>query len=388
MVLDINLLFWLKPNPKIMDTYTVKSGDSLSAIAIKIYGDANKWRELADLNNIADPSKIRIGQVLNLIPKQGIVTGTDKALGTDTAEISVDSKTVYYRFKGTTEKIFLGSRYKLGISRLGSFNTEKFIAGNASLLTALKLSKSEINTLLATSQNEGNLDSINTWDNSFLSCGMFQWTLGQRTDPGELPALLKVIKEKQPEAFKTYFGDFGIGLSSSTDSRTGFLTLNNTIQNTVSRKSAFRNNIWALRFALAGKDPAICSAQVLHAINRFDTFYFTPYSDFDGFTINEMLSSEYAASLLIDQHVNRPGHVKKVITAALQQSGMTPGQLASGTNADEMKLISKYLVIRETYGGGGKMTDSSKRAKVVKKFLDQGLIKATKKSFVSNRKLR
>lgn len=364
-----------------MDTYIIKAGDSLSAIAIKIYGDANKWRELADLNGIVNAAKIKVGQVLQLIPKKGTTTGED------TAEITIEGKTVFYRFKNSTDKIFLGRLFRSGLFRLGSFNTERFIANNAVLLAGLKLSNSEINTLLATSQNEGNLDSINTWDNSFLSWGMFQWTLGARTDQGELPALLKVIKEKQPGAFKTFFGDFGIDIAPVTGTKTGFLMLNNVIQNTVARKQAFRNNTWTLRFALAGNDPAICAAQVLHAINRFDGFYFTAEKDFGGLSINNMLSSEYAASLLIDQHVNRPGHVKAVVAAALQQAGFTPQQLAAGTDADELKVINKYLAIRRTFGKSP-MTNSDDRAKVVKNFLDKGLISAKKKSFVSNRALR
>jgi LysM repeat protein len=380
-----------------MDTYTVKPGDNLGKIALKIFGDANKWREIADLNNIADPSKIKVGQVLNLMPKTTIpavspavpvsspaaVVPVVKPISQD-VEITISGKSVFYRFSNTTEKIFLGTLFKKGISRIGSFNTEHFINNNAALLATLNLSDSEINTLLATSQNEGNLDSINTWDACYLSWGMFQWTMGQLTDAGELPALLKLIKAKQPVAFKTYFGDFGIDIAPATGDVTGFITLNNVIQNTDARKTAFRNNNWALRFALAGKEPAICAVQVLHAINRFNRFYFVKDADFGGLTINDMLSSEYAASLLLDQHVNRPGHVKTVVAQALTQAGITPQQLATGTDADELRVINKYIAIRKTTS----MTNSDTRAKVVKNFLDKGLIKATKKSFVSNRGLR
>jgi LysM repeat protein len=364
-----------------MDTYTVKPGDSLAKIALKIFGNANKWREIADLNGIADPSKIKVGQVLNLVPKKA----TDS--GSQNAEITTEGNKVFYRFKNATEKIFLGNVFKKGLSRIGSFNTEHFINNNAPLLATLKLSSSEINTLLATSQNEGNLDSINTWDNSYLSWGMFQWTMGPLGDAGELPALMKLIKDKQSSAFKTYFGDFGIDIAAATNDVTGFITLNNVVQNTDTRKTAFRNNNWALRFALAGKEPAICAVQVLHAINRFNRFYFVKDADFGGLSINDMLSSEYAASLLLDQHVNRPGHVKAVVMAALSQCGITPQQMANGTDAYELKVISKYLVIRRTFGKSP-MTNSDTRAKVVQRFLDKGLIKATKKSFVSNRLLR
>jgi LysM repeat protein len=393
----ISILLYILSKTKTMDTYTVKPGDNLGKIALKVFGDANKWREVADLNGIADPSKIRVGQVLNLLPKTtttGIAPSPPSPNPvapaavikpvTGEAEITITNKTVFYRFKNTTDKIELGKLFRLGISRIGSFNTEKFIENNAVLLSNLNLSTSEINTLLATSQNEGNLDSINTWDNSYLSWGMFQWTMGDFGNAGELPALLKLIKAKQPAAFKTFFGDFGIDIAPATNDVSGFITLNNVLQNTDARKTAFRNNNWALRFALAGKEPAVCAVQVLHAINRFNRFYFVKDADFGGFSINDMLSSEYAASLLLDQHVNRPGHVKKVVTAALSQSGITAKQMANGTDADELKVINKYIAIRRATS----MTNSDTRAKVVQHFLNKGLIKATKKSFVSNRGLR
>lgn len=364
-----------------METYTVKAGDSLAAIALKLFGNANKWRELADLNGIANPSKIKVGQVLNLVPKKPAATGIQDA------EITIEGKKVFYRFSGSTDKILLGSLFKLGLFRIGSFNTERFITDNAALLTGLTLSKSEINTLLATSQNEGNLDSVNTWDNSYFSWGMFQWTMGPLGDAGELPALLKLIKEKQPAAFKTFLGDFGIDIAPATGAVTGYLLLNNVVQNTDTRKAALRNNNWALRFALAGKNPDICAAQVLHAINRFNRFYLTAQPNFGGLSINDMLSSEYAASLLLDQHVNRPGHVNDVVSLALKQAGISPQQMATGTDADELKVINKYLAIRRTFGKSP-MTNSDTRAKVVKNFLDKGLISATKKSFKSNRALR
>jgi LysM repeat protein len=376
-----NYYFTLYIKNKQMETYTVKAGDSLAKIALKIFGDAGKWRELADLNGIADPSKIKVGQVLNLIPKKTTDTATQNA------EITIEGNKVFYRFSNTAEKIALGNLFKKGISRIGSFNTEKFIENNPALLASLNLSTSEINTLLATSQNEGNLDSINTWDNSYLSWGMFQWTMGPLTDAGELPSLLKLIKEKQPAGFKTFFGDFGIDIAPATGNVTGFITLNNVVQNTDARKTAFRNNNWALRFALAGMEPSICAIQVLHAINRFNRFYFVQDPDFGGLSINDMLSSEYAASLLLDQHVNRPGHVKAVVAAALKQAGITPQQMVNSSDADELKVINKYLAIRKTFGKSP-MTNSDTRAKVVKNFLDKGLISAKKRSFKSNRALR
>lgn len=51
------------------DTYTVVSGDSLSKIAKRHYGDAAKWHQIYDANKAtigANPDHIEVGQVLTL----------------------------------------------------------------------------------------------------------------------------------------------------------------------------------------------------------------------------------------------------------------------------------------------------------------------------------
>lgn len=50
------------------ETYTVKSGDSLSKIAKHHYGDGSKWRAIFEANRdqIDDPDLIHPGQVLKL----------------------------------------------------------------------------------------------------------------------------------------------------------------------------------------------------------------------------------------------------------------------------------------------------------------------------------
>ena len=49
-------------------TYTVVSGDSLSKIAKREYGDANKWHAIFEANRdkIKDPDLIHPGQVLTI----------------------------------------------------------------------------------------------------------------------------------------------------------------------------------------------------------------------------------------------------------------------------------------------------------------------------------
>lgn len=45
-------------------THTVVEGDSLASIATREYQDPNKWRALAEANNIDDPMRVKAGTVL------------------------------------------------------------------------------------------------------------------------------------------------------------------------------------------------------------------------------------------------------------------------------------------------------------------------------------
>lgn len=47
-------------------TYTVKSGDTLSAIALRLLGSASRYPEIADLNDISNPNLIYPGQVFKI----------------------------------------------------------------------------------------------------------------------------------------------------------------------------------------------------------------------------------------------------------------------------------------------------------------------------------
>ncbi|HMR64200.1 MAG TPA: LysM peptidoglycan-binding domain-containing protein, partial [Anaerolineae bacterium] len=54
----------------ITTTYTIQRGDTLGRIAQRFYGDARKYPVIQRANNISNPSRIWIGQVL-VIPALG-----------------------------------------------------------------------------------------------------------------------------------------------------------------------------------------------------------------------------------------------------------------------------------------------------------------------------
>lgn len=275
----------------------------------------------------------------------------------------------------------------LGLYRLGIFKLGDFIAYGSGLLQQVQMSPSEINVMLVTAANEGSLDAINTWDSQYLSFGIFQWTLGSAGQQGELPALLTNLKKRYPSEFQYYFGQFGVD-ASSLDGNTGWLSLNGIRLVTESDKSLMRQPIWALRFAIAGMDALVQSVQVLHAISRLDRFYFMPTQTLRGFTLSQVLNSEFAVALLLDHHVNRPSHVIPCVADAIARSGLTPAQIAQSSANNEALIIQNYLTLRETFGGSSAMTNSRGRAALIRQAIANGNLSPQRFSFRSNRQSR
>ena len=48
------------------ETYVVEGGDTLYSIAQEVYGDGNRWSEIAEANGIGDQSALTVGQELEI----------------------------------------------------------------------------------------------------------------------------------------------------------------------------------------------------------------------------------------------------------------------------------------------------------------------------------
>ena len=231
--------------------------------------------------------------------------------------------------------------------------------------------------MLSVSDNEGCLDAVNTWDNAFLSFGMFQWTAGTGESRGELPALLKKLKDGDAGAFEEHFGRFGLDLVN-TGTRYGYFMLDGERLDSPAAKRALRTAEWAFRFCLSGSDERVKRVQIAHAMSRLDTFYSTSGSAVRDHLISELVTSEYGVALLLDNHVNRPAYVSGCLEQALKDAKLP--NPARWNDADERKLIANYLRVRKTYGRTP-MTDAAKRALVTEEYLRRGIISDRRGSF-------
>jgi peptidoglycan hydrolase-like protein with peptidoglycan-binding domain len=269
------------------------------------------------------------------------------------------------------------TRFKKGAFFYGHRKPIDFINANHLSLNELGLTDSAINVMVAVSENEGNLDAVNTWDNSFMTFGMFQWTAGTGSEPGELPALLQKIKDADKAVFQKFFGDHGLDIID-TNAISGFFTLEGQKLATSSQKERLRTYEWAFYFWLSGQDQIVQTIEIHHALSRINTFYRSRSYRVKGNLIADLVTSEYGMGLLLDNHVNRPGYIKPCLEKALAQTGLSDPP--NWSSAEERQLIAAYLKIRETHGRFP-MTDAAKRAAVTKKYLNNGIISDERGSF-------
>jgi peptidoglycan hydrolase-like protein with peptidoglycan-binding domain len=267
-------------------------------------------------------------------------------------------------------------KHSQGLFTTGGQKPAAFVESHADKLRALKVTQSEINVMIAVAENEGNLDAINTWDNAFLSFGLFQWTAGQGNAKGELPALLARIKDEDRDLFDKYCGQHGLDVVGVTPGPVhGYFSLRGTTINTRATKEQLRQASWAFYFWLAGQDPAVQAMEIKHALGRLDQFYSTDNYKVGVHHVSDLVTSEYGVGLILDQHVNRPAHVKTCLAKALAQTGLSDPK--GWGDDEERKLIGAYLKIRVKTS----MTNPEKRARVTKKYLTNGTISNRRSSF-------
>lgn len=261
----------------------------------------------------------------------------------------------------------------------GRLSAKNYIENNPGTLKDIGMTESTLKVISAVSQNEGKLEAINTYDNSFMTFGMFQWTIGAKGDKGELAALLKKIKEQDDSVFYTYFGQYGLDVHErKTNSTYGYLTLNGRLLNRPKRKERLRTAEWGAKFWKSGHDPLVQAIEIEHAANRLKTFYWKEAFKANGFLLSELITSEYGVALLLDNHVNRPGYVKKCVAEAMTKTGLS--NPSSWTTAQEHQLIDAYLTIRETYGKYP-MTHAKQRGDLIKGLVSSGKMSGERGSF-------
>ena len=273
--------------------------------------------------------------------------------------------------------------FRKGVFNYGRMSIHDYVANHAHRFT--HLSDSLLRVMQAVSANEGKLEAINTWDNAHLTFGCFQWTAGTGDSAGELPALIHRLKRDKPEAFQKYFKDAGLDVvdvsDSTRDVARGRFSIKGKVLRTTNDKEILRAHTWAYRFWTAGEDEDVREVQIHHAMSRLDTFYRHPGQQILGRPIADYITSQYGVALLLDQHVNRPGHVPKILALGIDRFLREGGKKSPErwSIADELRVLDLYLELRHQTS----MTDSRKRAQRTLDAVRLGLASDQRNSFDS-----
>ncbi|HEU4387621.1 MAG TPA: SH3 domain-containing protein [Blastocatellia bacterium] len=282
-----------------------------------------------------------------------------------------------FRFEGNMavapDGTQFAKKFKLGVFNTGKTSINQFVKTNTELFA--NVPSSLLRVMQAVSKNEGNLEAINTWDNAFVTFGVFQWTVGTGSGAGELAALLNRLKTASAEAFQEHFGQHGLDIQVPAAqpgiTPTGFLILNGVTLSTAEQKEQLRTLEWAYRFWTAGADDAVRQAQVEHAMSRVDLFYRDDRHKIGNRFIGDYVTSEYGVALILDQHVNRPGNVPGTIAKAVAQfvGQLGKDEPANWGDAEEAQLLKTYIQFRAETS----MTDSTLRANNIRQAVTAGL---------------
>ena len=238
-------------------------------------------------------------------------------------------------------------------------------------------SASRLRVIKAVSINEGRLEAINSYDDAHLSVGMLQWTMGVDDEPGELAAVISKFKQSAPSRFQDCFGRYGLDVKLSDGSGfTGYFSISGREVRAADDKDEFRKAEWAYRFWRATQSNELRQAELEMAVGRIDRFVASIVANFK---VGQWLSSEYGVALMLDEHVNRPGHVPGTLLSAVTalQGGGPALDPTGWSSDDELKLIQQYLAERAKTT----MTDSDGRAKSIEDEVSKGLLSDRRASF-------
>jgi len=119
--------------------------------------------------------------------------------------------------------------------------------------------------------------------------------------------------------------------------------------------------------------------EVEYAASRIDLFYRDANHKIRNLFIADFVSSEFGVALILDEHVNRPGHVPGTIANAVNQfiAATEKSDPSTWTDQDEASLLNKYINIRN----GTSMTDSNNRANRIRQAVANGLASDKRGSF-------
>jgi hypothetical protein len=243
-----------------------------------------------------------------------------------------DSPTAHANFLGVTPArnviVNLGSAYRrIGAGPQGTFNglAEPGVTDLGAFLggydfgTGPGISASIVEILQIATEPEGDIEANNTYDDSFMSIGPGQWTLGTGAGRGELPGLLEVFESLSPTGYRELISDLDINYTNTITQnliQKKFLTVDGTTLNTAALKDQhIRENLRNINVIHhATDDPRFRLSMVYFLIARVRNIFALVRSQHTGYsTVPDGYKSLRMLGYLLSFHIFRPAWIEATI---------------------------------------------------------------------------
>ena len=232
------------------------------------------------------------------------------------------------RFKGQSATIY-GPLYA------GSIDLQSYANWPETVATGM-VTEEEKNIFIAMSPNEGNIDSLQSYDSEILTAGAMQKTINL-SGSGEFPTQVFDFKQRQPQLYKDLFENCGWSVEGPRTAakmyyRHQVLTKGNNYTG-AELKRLLREGFNETAFSRKQKVDSIPLSSILKAISH-EKFQEQQVLDFTkrlkhevmeikpsgfGFKLKDYLQSPLGKAAVLDHHINRPGYVSRDFGAALQR---------------------------------------------------------------------
>ncbi|SMQ95264.1 calcium-binding protein [Xanthomonas fragariae] len=268
-------------------------------------------------------------------------------------------------------EIFASARYgkQYGPVYWGKLKLADFMGWDA-LITSGSVTATERDILVAMSENEGNMDAIQSYDSEVLTAGAMQKTVNPQ-GAGELPIQVYEFQQEHPALYQSLFADCGWEVKDEGgkkylyyDGKTGS-ELKKILREGFDQ-AAFESKKKISSKPLATIANAIVTdeykaKQVKDFVKRLRTANSLAPAGYATHKISDYIRSNLGKAVVLDHHVNRPGYVERDFGAALDTFfsrnptvSRDPGTWATQHSSHESSIL-------DIYGNSRVMTDASAR---------------------------
>lgn len=200
------------------------------------------------------------------------------------------------------------------------------------LLNTNKITDEEKNIIIGMSENEGNLDSVQSYDSEIVTVGAMQKTINP-AGYGEFPIQMQEFKEEYPDRFKKLFENCSwdvkkevtkVGRKEIVKWRAYYQDITGSELKTKIRDGFNAQNykkkvqcIPIEPLINAAKDPYFQAKQIEDFILRLRNKVLPIIPQGYEYKISDYLKSKLGKATALDQHINRPAYVKEDFGKAL-----------------------------------------------------------------------